>query len=116
MASKVRWHRVRGWGSWDYGVSVSVAECRTTEGVRIEGTGIIPDEYVLITRDELVWGGRSSRGSCARVARLGLGYSEGRQRVRHQRGSGRLTRLRPWLSRWTGQVAYAASCLYVVLL
>jgi carboxyl-terminal processing protease len=53
MVSKVRWHRVRGRGSWDFGVSVSVGEYRTTGGVRIEGTGVTPDEYVLITRDEL---------------------------------------------------------------
>ena len=53
MVSKVRWHRVRGRGSWDFGVSVSVAEYRTPDGARVEGAGITPNEYVLINRDEL---------------------------------------------------------------
>jgi carboxyl-terminal processing protease len=53
MVSKVRWHRMRGRGSWDYGVSVSVGEYRTADGARVEGTGIMPDEYVLVTSDEL---------------------------------------------------------------
>jgi C-terminal processing protease CtpA/Prc len=54
MVSMVRWHRMNERDShWNFGVSVSVAEFRTSDGGRLEGAGIVPDEYVLITRGEL---------------------------------------------------------------
>ncbi len=57
MVSKVRWHRMAdGEGRWEFGVSVSVAEYRTSDGGRLEGAGIVPDEYLLITRSELELG------------------------------------------------------------
>jgi C-terminal processing protease CtpA/Prc len=54
MVSTIRWHRMTERNRhWEFGVSVSVAEYRTSDGERLEGIGIVPDEYLLITRGEL---------------------------------------------------------------
>jgi carboxyl-terminal processing protease len=52
-----RWASYQNNAGWEYGLSITVSDFMTSDGERLEGTGVRPDLFVLQSSDDLLNGG-----------------------------------------------------------